>query len=80
MVDHVSYVLTLLPNFKHLGIVVLGPKDEPIYHQPNVLPGSGCPQNHLGSTLNFEPVSSATKVKKIGPQANQNHEKQTLES
>jgi hypothetical protein len=40
----------------------------------------GCPQNHADKSSNFKPVSSATKVMKIGPEATPNHEKWILKS
>ena len=48
-------------------------------HQMDAL-DLGCPQNHADKSSNFKPVSSATKVMKIGPEATPNHEKWILKS
>ena len=67
-------------NFRDPGIVVIGPGDEPIYHQPGAAQDLGRPQDDPERSSNFKLVCNATKVMKIGPKATQNHEKWTLES
>ena len=67
-------------NSRDPGIVVKGPRQQLICHQPRRSQDLGWPQNHPEKSSNFKPVSRATKIKKIGPKATQNHEKSTPES
>ena len=60
--------------------LLLGPGDPPFTTNPEGSQDLGWPQNHFEKSSNFKPVSSTTKVMKIGRKGNQNHEKWSLES